>query len=337
MQILNNVSLKPYNTFGVDSRAAFFASVHSHEQIHDLIQFAKVNGLQVLFMGGGSNLLFTRNYEGLVLNIVMKGISFEAAGSVQFKVTARAGENWSSFVEYCIGQAWGGLENLSLIPGSVGAAPIQNIGAYGVEIKDVIHGLTAIDLVSFSERQFSPEECKFGYRDSIFKQELKSRYVIVSVTFLLSTQAELNLSYPALDKEIKLSGIEPDIRSVADAVIRIRRSKIPDPGTLGNAGSFFKNPLISEGYLSKLLADWPDMPWFKQNSGLVKIPAAWLIEKCNWKGKRFGDAGVHVYQPLVLVNFGTATGAQIKDLAERIRDSVYGHFGILLEPEVIII
>jgi len=337
MQILNNVSLKPYNTFGIDYKAAFFASASSQEQIRDLIGFSKTRGIKVLLLGCGSNILFTRNFEGLVIRIDLKGITFETAGSKYIKVTAGAGENWNSLVEYCIAKGWGGLENLSLIPGSVGAAPIQNIGAYGVELKDVFHELTAIDLTSFSERRFTKEECKFGYRDSIFKHELKNRYVIVSVSLLLSTQPLINLSYPALEKEIKLSGEEPDIRNVADAVIRIRRSKLPDPEILGNAGSFFKNPVIHAGSLSKLLAGWPDMPYFVQGNGSVKIPAAWLIEKCGWKGKRLGDAGVHLHQPLVLVNYGDATGDQIKDLAERIRESVYTLFDILLETEVNII
>lgn len=337
MQIMNNVSLKPYNTFGIDYKAAFFASASSHEQIQDLLRFSKTRGLQVLLIGGGSNILFTRNFEGLVIKIDLKGISFEASGSKYVKVTVGAGENWNSLVEYCIAQGWGGLENLSLIPGSVGAAPIQNIGAYGVELKDVFHELTAIDLAGFSERRFTTEECKFGYRDSIFKHELKNHYVIVSVSLLLSTQPLINLSYPALEKEIKLSGAEPDIRNVADAVIRIRRSKLPDPEILGNAGSFFKNPVIHAGSLSKLLSGWPDMPYFVQGNGSVKIPAAWLIEKCGWKGKRLGDAGVHLHQPLVLVNYGDATGDQIKDLAERIRESVYTLFDILLETEVNII
>lgn len=337
MEILNNVSLRQYNTFGIEARASFFAIANSLEEIQKHIYFSRSNHLKVLLIGGGSNILFTHDYDGLVVKIELKGITAQHSGGDKILVTVGAGENWSNFVEYCLEQGWGGVENLSLIPGTVGAAPIQNIGAYGVELKDVFHSLTALDLVDFTQRNFSAPDCRFGYRDSVFKKELKNRLAIVSVTFTLSTKPAVNLLYPALESEIRKSGQKPTIRSVADAVIRIRRSKLPDPEVLCNAGSFFKNPLTNAKHLKKLLIDWPDIPNYKQPDDLVKIPAAWLIEKCGWKGKQYGEAGVHVSQPLVLVNYGHASGKQILELAERIKESVHSKFDILLEPEVNII
>lgn len=337
MQILNNVSLKPFNTFGIDAKASLFVVSDHPEQIHDLFKNPKFSNLPNLILGGGSNILFRKDFEGLVLKVNFKGITHKFINSNHMIVTAGAGENWDGLVQFCVNNNWGGLENLSLIPGSVGAAPIQNIGAYGVELKDVFSHLEAMDLKTFEIRQFSHEECDFDYRNSVFKNVLKNRFLITSVSFILNTKPRFNLSYPALLDEINKSGAKTTLRSVADAVMRIRRSKLPDPEQLGNAGSFFKNPVVDSAKFDTLKAEHPQIPSFFQKDGLIKIPAAWLIEQCGWKGKRFGDAGVHAYQPLVLLNYSQASGSEIIELAGRIRDSVFDRFNILLEAEVNII
>lgn len=337
MQILNNVSLKPFNTFGIDAKASFFVVPDHAQQIHDLFKNPKFNNLPKLILGGGSNILFQKDFEGLVLKINFQGLTHTFINSNQVIVTAGAGENWDGLVQFCVNNNWGGLENLSLIPGSVGAAPIQNIGAYGVELKDVFSHLDALDLQTFETRRFSHEDCNFAYRNSVFKNAMKNRFLITSVSFILNTKPLLNLSYPALLDEMNKSAVETSLRSVADAVIRIRRKKLPDPEYLGNAGSFFKNPVIDIAKFEQLKAEHPLIPSFFHHDGLIKIPAAWLIEQCGWKGKRFGDAGVHAHQPLVLVNYGRATGLEILELAWRIRDSVFNRFNILLEAEVNII
>jgi len=334
MQILNNVTLKPFNTFGIDAKASFFVEPDNPEQIHDIFKNPEFSNLPKLILGGGSNILFQKDFEGLVLKINFQGITHTFVNSNQVIVTAGAGENWDGLVQFCVNNNWGGLENLSLIPGSVGAAPIQNIGAYGVELKDVFSHLDALDLQTFEIKRFSHEECDFEYRNSVFKNELKNRFLISSVSFILNTKPRFNLSYPVLFEEINKGGVKITLRSVADAVIRIRRSKLPDPEQLGNAGSFFKNPVVDSAKFDTLKAEHPLIPSFHQKDGLIKIPAAWLIEQCGWKGKRFGDAGVHAYQPLVLVNYGHANGLEILDLAWRIRDSVFNRFNILLEAEV---
>jgi UDP-N-acetylmuramate dehydrogenase len=337
MQILNNVSLKPFNTLGIDAKASFFAVPDHPEQVHELFKNPKFNNLPKLILGGGSNILFQKDFEGLVLKINFQGLTHTFINSNQVIVTAGAAENWDGLVQFCVNNNWGGLENLSLIPGSVGAAPIQNIGAYGVELKDVFSHLDALDLQTFEIRRFSHEECDFAYRNSVFKNVLKNRFLISSVSFILSTKPLFNLSYPALLDEINKSGVEITMQSVAEAIVRIRRSKLPDPEHLGNAGSFFKNPVVDITKFDTIKAEHPLVPSFFQKDGLIKIPAAWLIEQCGWKGKRFGDAGVHAHQPLVLVNYGRATGLEILELAWRIRDSVFNRFNILLEAEVNII
>jgi UDP-N-acetylmuramate dehydrogenase len=334
MEVINNVSLKPYNTFGMHVNAHFFASAEYPHQLAEILKLPDYMPLPKLLLGDGSNILFTRDFEGLVLKINFGGIKHEFLGEHKVLITAGAGEKWDALVQYCVNQNWGGRENLSLIPGSVGAAPIQNIGAYGVEQKDVFDHLEALDLETFEMRRFRAGECKFGYRDSVFKHAFKNRFLITSVGFMLSTRPEFNLSYPALKQEIQKSGAPLTLRLVADAVIRIRRSKLPDPVELGNAGSFFKNPVADAQFFESLKSKYPAIPSFKQADGSMKIPAAWLIEQCGWKGRRFGDAGVHASQALVLVNYGKASGAQILDLASQIRESVQKRYQIQLEPEV---
>jgi UDP-N-acetylmuramate dehydrogenase len=332
--VLNNVSIKPYNTFGVDVKAKYFAVVEHPAQIQDLLNDIKFKHLTVLFLGGGSNILFTKDFDGLVLKVNIKGINHNFNGENDVTVNAGAGEDWSNLVEYCVNQGWGGLENLSLIPGTVGAAPIQNIGAYGVELKDVFSHLEALDQRTFELRRFALSDCNFAYRNSIFKSDLKGRFLITSVSFKLSAKPEPNLTYPALAGELKSNNEKITIRNIADAVIRIRRSKLPDPEVLGNAGSFFKNPVVEPEKFDFLKSANPTIPFFLQPDGSVKIPAAWLIEQGGWKGKRYGDAGVHENQPLVLVNYGQASGIQILELASRIKDDVFNRYQILLETEV---
>lgn len=337
MEVINNVSLKPYNTFGIDVSTNFFTEADDLHQLRNIFKLPDFKSLPKLLLGGGSNILFTKDFEGLVLKINFRGIKHEFFGEHKVLVTAGAGEDWNGLVQFCVNQNWGGLENLSLIPGSVGAAPIQNIGAYGVELKDVFDHLEALDLQTFEMRRFIADECKFGYRDSIFKREFKNRFLITSVGFMLSTRPVFNLSYPALKLEIEKTGAPPTLHSVSDAVIRIRRSKLPDPEILGNAGSFFKNPVVDSQFFESLKEKHPGIPSFYVSESEIKIPAAWLIEQCGWKGRRFGDAGVHARQPLVLVNYGKATGLQILDLANQIRESVLSRFQLQLEPEVNII
>lgn len=334
MEVLNNVSLKHYNTFGVDVNATCFAIAGHPLRFRDLVNQGTYKEMPLLILGGGSNILFTRDFDGLVVKVDFRGVKHEYLESGKVLVSAGAGENWDALVQYTVKQGWGGLENLSLIPGSVGASPIQNIGAYGVELKDVFSYLDAIDLQTFQERRFLPHECGFAYRNSVFKNELRGRYLITSVGFLLSLDPEPNLSYAALKQEFEKSVEKPDVRSVAETVIRIRRSKLPDPEELGNAGSFFKNPEVDINVFDKLRNNHPRMPFYYQENHSYKIPAAWLIEQCGWKGKREGDAGVHALQPLVLVNYGSASGEQILALAMQIRESVFTRFGIVLEHEV---
>lgn len=337
MKILKNVSLKRFNTFGIEANAAVLIELDKPAQVQEIITHEKFRHLPLLILGGGSNILLTKNFEGVVLKINFSGIAYEFLPDEKVMVTAGAGVVWDDLVQFCVNRDWGGLENLSLIPGSVGASPIQNIGAYGVEVKDTFSHLQALDLVTFETRRFASSDCRFGYRSSIFKQELKNRFLITSVSFLLSQKAELNLSYPALISELEKTNMPHNIGAVAEAVKRIRRSKLPDPDRVGNAGSFFKNPVVGCARLEALKSENPTVPFFLQQDGSYKIPAAWLIEQCGWKGKRFGDAGVHQFQPLVLVNFGKASGQEILDLARRIEESVWQHFEIQLENEVNIV
>lgn len=333
MQIQENVSLKPYNTFGIDAKAKRFGAFATLEELKVGLE-AKGKD-QLLLLGGGSNILLTRDYDGIVLKNDMLGISVVKEDEDKVWVKAMAGENWHEFVLYCIEKGWAGVENLSLIPGTVGAAPMQNIGAYGVEIKDVFESLEALDIANGHIREFDKKACQFGYRESVFKKELKGDYIICSVTFKLDKTPQFKTSYGAIQDTLKEMGLEKlSIKAVSEAVIKIRQSKLPDPNEIGNSGSFFKNPVIDMIDYEGLKAEFPNIPGYKQANEKIKVPAAWLIEQAGWKGKRFGEIGVHQNQPLVLVNYGKGKGADIAALSEDIRNSVQDKFGIILTPEV---
>ncbi|MDW8205654.1 MAG: UDP-N-acetylmuramate dehydrogenase [Cytophagales bacterium] len=337
--LLVNQSLLAYNTFGVEATARYFMEADSLAAVQTALRLPEVQGLPLLVLGGGSNLLFTRNFEGLVLKISLKGIELLDEDKQFYYVRAAAGENWHGFVQHCIAHGWAGVENLSLIPGTVGAAPIQNIGAYGVELKDVFEELQAIAIADGSLHTFSHSDCRFAYRESIFKHQAKGQYIIISVTFRLSKIPRINTSYGAISQTLAEMGIaSPTIAEVSRAVIRIRQSKLPDPAELGNAGSFFKNPEIPKTQFEALQHQYPDMPAYPAATpDCVKVAAGWLIEQCGWKGKRMGNTGAHRKQALVLVNYGGASGMEIWQLAQQIQASVAEKFGICLQPEVNII
>lgn len=333
MEIVPDFSLLPFNTFGLPARAAQFTEVQTVEAL----QTALHAGIQPLFiLGGGSNILFAHDVEGLVIKNSIQGITIASSNGNEVHVKVGGGENWHAFVLYAVAQGLGGVENLSLIPGTVGAAPVQNIGAYGVELKDVLVELEAVDLATGQLHTFSATDCQFGYRDSIFKRQAKGRYCITSVTFALTRQEHrLQLGYGDLRRILEQEGVtEPTIADVSRAVIQIRSSKLPDPAVIGNCGSFFKNPETGRDTLDRLLATHPQMPHFDLPDGRVKIPAGWLIEQCGWKGKRVGNTGCYAKQALVLVNYGGATGAEVAALAAAIIQSVEEKFGIRLEAEV---
>ncbi|HAI79811.1 MAG TPA: UDP-N-acetylenolpyruvoylglucosamine reductase, partial [Chryseobacterium sp.] len=303
------------------------------------IEFAKINHFEILFLGGGSNILFTQDFGGLVIKLNLKGISEEFLNENEVLVTAKAGENWHEFVQFCLSENYGGLENLSLIPGNVGTSPMQNIGAYGTEIKDTFVKCKVLNIETLEIEEFNKEECGFGYRDSIFKREGKGKYVILEVTFKLSTKNhQIKTEYGAIKNELDKLGIEnPTIQDVSRAVISIRQSKLPDPQILGNAGSFFKNPTIPLQQFTEVQNSYPQMPNYP-NGEMVKIPAGWLIEQCGWKGKQVGNVASHELQALVIVNkTGNATGKEIYDFSTMIIESVKDKFGIVLEREVNIV
>ncbi|MFZ4546211.1 MAG: UDP-N-acetylmuramate dehydrogenase [Bacteroidales bacterium] len=338
LNIKENVSIRGLNTFHIDSTARYFIEVNNYEQLSELIKSEFLDKNSILLLGGGSNLLFTNNFKGIVVQIRNKGIEvYENTGnSVLVKVAA--GENWHEFVSYCVGKGFGGLENLSLIPGNVGSCPIQNIGAYGVEVKDSFYSLEAVDLKTGELNIFHYPECNFGYRDSIFKGELKGKFAIWSVTFQLNLNPVVHVEYGAIKQELEAKGIEnPGIRDVSEAVCAIRQSKLPDPEILGNAGSFFKNPTVDLKFADKLRESFPKLVSYTLADGNEKLAAGWLIEQCGWKGFREGDAGVHQNQALVLVNYGNASGSQILTLAHKVQNSVYERFGVKLEMEVNVI
>lgn len=328
-----NVNLKSYTTFGIDSNAALFASFSDTESLKNLLELSANN--QITILGGGSNMLLTKDIEGVVLKNEILGIKVveETEESVLLKVGG--GVVWHDFVLYTIENNYFGLENLSLIPGSVGASPMQNIGAYGVEIKDTFEKLEALHIVNKNVETFTHQQCEFGYRESVFKRKLKGEYIITNVYFRLSKNPSLNTSYGAINTELAEKGIiSPTIKDVSDAVISIRKSKLPDPKELGNAGSFFKNPVVPKIILQKIKETYPMVPFYLINDDEVKIPAGWLIETSGWKGKKVGNCGVHTRQALVLVNYGGATGKEVFDLSQQIIDEVYNKFSILLEREV---
>ncbi len=332
--IQEHVNLSDFNTMGIAARARYFVSASSEMQLKQALEEHKALNTPLLMLGGGSNLLFVKDFDGLVIHVAIPGIEVIQENEQEVLVKAGAGENWHKLVMHAVEKGWGGIENLSLIPGSVGAAPIQNIGAYGVELEEVFVSLEAIEIKTGNRRTFTHSECRFGYRDSIFKNELKGKYAITHVTLRLQKSPKINTSYKALSAELSNRNIQnPTIKQVSDAVIHIRQSKLPDPAKIGNTGSFFKNPVIEQSRFKKLQKNYPDVPHYPAGDA-VKIPAAWLIDQCGWKGKRFGDAGVHKMQALVIVNYGEATGKEIWELAQKIQSSVKQTFGITLMPEV---
>lgn len=338
LRILENHSLKALNTFAIDAKARYFVRVGSEDELRAALLAEEFAGQPRLILGGGSNLLLTRDFPGVVIRIELMGRCIAGCDDGATYVDAAAGENWHDFVLWTLEQGLAGLENLSLIPGTVGASPIQNIGAYGVEMKEMFHELTAIDVATGEERKFGPAACRFAYRDSVFKHEAKDCFVITRVAFRLPNAARLHLEYGEVRGELARMGVaKPTPRDVSNAVINIRRRKLPDPAQIGNAGSFFKNPLVEHTVFERLHASHPALPHYPGPDGLVKLPAGWLIEHAGWKGKGLGRAGVHEQHALVLVNRGGADGAQIQALAEAVQDSVEQRFGIRLEPEPMIL
>ncbi len=337
MNLKYDVSLKPYNTFGISAKAEAFVAVTSTEELREALSLSTYPNPFIL--GGGSNMLLKKDIKGLVIQIALKGIKVVKETEEHVWIEVAAGENWHQFVMYCVDHGYGGIENMALIPGNTGTAPVQNIGAYGVELKDVFFECTAIDRANLEERKFTLEDCNFGYRESVFKSKYKDRFVITSVTFKLTkTHHQLHTGYGAIQQILNEREItDPGIKDIAQAVIAIRSSKLPDPKELGNSGSFFKNPVIDREQFMELQKQHPQMPFYEVSATKVKIPAGWLIEQAGFKGKRFGDAGVHKNQALVLVNYGNATGAEIWDLALKIQESVQNQFGITIEPEVNVI
>lgn len=337
MQIQQNISLLPYNTMGIDVKARHFASFTDTDELSQLLA-AQPAAKPAFILGGGSNILFTKDYDGLVARNEVKGVNIVKEDKNHVYVKAGAGENWHSFVEYCLQRNLAGVENLSLIPGNVGASPMQNIGAYGVEIKDVFEELEAFHIHDKKIHLFSLNDCDFGYRESVFKRRYRDQFVILNVTYRLNKTPRFNTSYGAIEQELEHMGVQQlTIRAIANAVINIRRSKLPDPQEIGNAGSFFKNPSIPALYYQQLQSSFPGIVGYANADGTVKLAAGWLIEQCGWKGVRRGDAGCHAKQALVLVNYGQATGAAIYDLSEEILQSVKSKFGVTLEREVNIV
>ena len=339
MNIQENFSLKNYNTFGVDVSAKYFAEVTSADELLVALDFSKTQSLPIIFLGGGSNILFTKDFDGLVIQLNLKGISEEIISENEVLVTSKAGENWHEFVQFCLAKNFGGLENLSLIPGNVGTSPMQNIGAYGTEIKDTFVSCKVLNLENLEIEDFDTKKCNFGYRESIFKREGKGKYVILEVTFKLSRKNHLiKTDYGAIKTELENLRIQnPTIQEVSKAVINIRQSKLPDPKILGNAGSFFKNPTIPLSQFEGLKEKFENIQGYP-NGEFVKVPAGWLIEQCGWKGKQIGNVASHELQSLVIINkTGNASGKEIFDFSTMIIDSVKDKFGIELEREVNII
>lgn len=335
LEVKKEFSLKALNTFGISASAAHFVEVLSPDEVKAVLSDNRFQSMPKMVLGGGSNILLTKDFEGLVIKNSIGGIETTQEDGQNIWLKVGAGVNWHEFVMYAVDRGYGGIENLSLIPGTVGAAPMQNIGAYGVEIKEVFDSLDALNRSTLKVETFYLEDCQFGYRQSAFKHIHKGKYIITHVTFRLSKRPVLNTSYGAIEEVLSAEGTtNPTIRDVSNAVIKIRRSKLPDPVEIGNAGSFFKNPVIGAIDFEGLKAEFPEIPGFELPSDQVKVPAAWLIQSCGWKGKRIGDIGVHVNQALVLVNYGMGSGQDLKNLAITIQKSVAEKFGIELEMEV---
>lgn len=333
----HNYSLKSNNTFGISAFAKHYLTVNSPE---DLIQFFRENNLEKnekrLFLGAGSNLLFVNDFEGIVIHPEIDGIHLISENKEIAVVEAGAGVVWDHFVDWCVEKGLGGVENLSLIPGNIGAVPVQNIGAYGIEAESVVAEVKGIDLDTLEIKSFNHEACKFGYRTSVFKEQLKERFMVTSVIFNLTKQPEFHLEYGALEAEVHRLG-DINLQNIRKAVISIRESKLPDPSKVGNAGSFFKNPIVSEATGRSLKSSYPDIPVYSVGSGLVKLAAGWLIEKAGWKGRSVGKSAVHDKQALVIINKGDATGKEIFELSEMVVNDVLHKFNIKLEREVLVI
>ncbi len=337
LQIEENVSLKNFNTFGIEAQARYFVEISREEQLQELFMDERWHHIPRLVLGGGSNLLLVNNFDGLVIRMNIRGMEHQISGDTVM-VNAGAGEVWNDLVNFCVDHDFAGMENLSLIPGSVGASPIQNIGAYGVEIKDIFESCRAFEIATGQVKMFTNADCHFGYRESVFKSALKGQFIITSVKYKLSTLPKLNLSYGAIEQELAARHIEkPTIKDVSQVVSAIRVSKLPDPSTIGNSGSFFKNPVIDQEQFSTIQAQHPNISHYPAGEGLVKLAAGWLIEQCGWKGKVVGHTGTWKNQALVLVNHGGATGQEIYDLSSQIIESVKERFGVTLEREVNII
>lgn len=338
MLISENVLLRPYNTFGIAARSRYFADFSNADELGELLSAPQFRDLPRMILGGGSNVLFTKDFDGVILKNEMKGMEVVGEDDDYVYVKAGAGESWHGFVMENIKHNRGGLENLSLIPGNVGASPMQNIGAYGVEIKDTFHSLEALHLEEKEVVSFTKEDCRFGYRESVFKHKYKGQFAILSVTYKLSKHPQFNTSYGAIEAELNAMGVKDlSIQAISQAVINIRSSKLPDPAKIGNAGSFFKNPTVTAGDYERIKAAHPGVVAYPVEGNQFKLAAGWLIEQCGWKGYREGDAGVHAKQALVLVNYGEAKGGEIYDLSQKVLDSVEEKFGVLLEREVNII
>ena len=333
MKITQQTSLLPYNTFGIDVKADFFIEYDSAGDLQAVLQSETVKKNQTLHIGGGSNLLFLNDYKGVVLHSAIHSIDKVREDDLFVYLEVGSSVIWDDFVGYCVKNGWGGVENLSLIPGEVGASAVQNIGAYGVEVQEVIVEVNAVEVDTALFRSFSNEECHYGYRDSIFKKELKGRCIITSVLFRVQKNPVFRLHYQHLEEEVLKTG-SLNLQNIRNTIIQIRESKSPDPKIMGNAGSFFMNPVIPKQQFLSLQAIYPQMPHYFNSETTEKVPAGWLIDQCGWKGKRIGNAGVHDKQALVLVNLGGATGAEIVYLAEQIQQSVREKFGIELKPEV---
>lgn len=333
--VQENISLRSYNTFGVNYRAKFFVDVLDHATLQTILTGIQWKKEPKLILGDGSNILLTHDFNGLVIHNKIPGITLHHENTDHVWIQVGAGENWHQLVLHCIQNNYAGVENLSLIPGTVGAAPIQNIGAYGIELKETLDEIHTISIDGKQHQIFKNADCQFGYRDSIFKNELKNQYVITQVTLRLNKKPRFHIEYGAIRDTLQKMNIQNlSIKAMSDAIVHIRQEKLPDPKKIGNAGSFFKNPMVSQTILSSLQKQFPTMPFFMEKNQLVKIPAAWLIEQCGWKGKRFDHVGVHEKQALVLINDGNGTGQELKKLGEAIQASVFEKFGIALKTEV---
>lgn len=333
MQVQQNYSLKKYNTFGINAIAKYFATFSSAEDLVHLLEMKTEE--EKMILGGGSNILFTKNFDGFILKNKIPGIDILREENNHVFIKVGAGVPWHSFVIYCVQNNFGGVENLSLIPGNAGTSPMQNIGAYGAEVKDVFYELEAFNLKEKKICIFSGADCEFGYRESVFKKKYKNQFAILNVTYRLSKTPVFNISYGAIEKELEKMKVEKlSVKAISDAVINIRSSKLPDPALIGNAGSFFKNPIIKKELFFELESTEREIPFYKIDEENYKIPAGWLIEQCGWKGYRKGDAGCYARQALVLVNYGGASGKEIYNLSEEIKISVKEKFDIELESEV---